>query len=519
MSSASSGDQNSSDSIQLRDVLRILRTHWVGATSVALIFVCIAGAWTIMQPRVWTSTASGLVQALSGGDSGQALAAENLAQSRAETYLSLATSQAVAEAAAEALGKGNPAALLDQVDVSRADNSAILAITARAASPAGARDLADAWLEALAAQVDLLENPEGVITSQAVSFVPLSAATTPKTPSSPDLTAALTVGLLAGLVAGAVTAFVLHHLDRRIRSSEQVEREIGVPVVGTIVEYESLRGKRELAHRVADTRGEGRRAHFAILEALRELRTNLSYLSIDSPPRSLVIVSATPGEGKSTLAANLADTIAATGERVVVIDCDLRKPTQAEIFHLEAAVGLTDVLSGRAPLAAVTQRVAHRDSLSLLASGATPPNPSEMLASRAMKDLVGELTRQGSFVILDAPPVLAVTDGALLATVADGVIVAVNTKATTRDQLQRVSSAVRKVGGNLMGVVLNRVPMRGPDAQSFGYYGSSYYYASSSAGTDSDQAVSGRTPHQPVSPGRRHLRNRTAAPAAINEQR
>lgn len=484
-------DDDATESIALRDVLRVLRTHWVAAVLAAL--VCVAGTavWTIAQPRVWSSEASALVQAFSGGDLAQAYAAESLAQSRAETYLRLAESQAVAEAAAEILEAPSGTALLGSVAVTRAEDSAILSITARSSSPEAARDLADAWVVALVEQVELLENPAGSLTNPAVAVVPLAAATLPGLPSSPNVTAALVVGLIVGGVAALISAFVLNHLDRRIRSAAQVEERLGLPVVGTIVEYESFHDHRDLVSRLAAGRGDDRRAHFAVLEALRELRTNLSYLDVDDPPRSLVIVSATPGEGKSTLAANLADTIAATGERVVVIDCDLRKPTQSETFRLEGAVGITDVLSGRAALADVAQPVGHRENLLLVAAGATPPNPSELLGSRAMRDVLAELRADGTFVIIDAPPLLAVTDGAVLASVADGVLVAVNTRRTTRDQLARATASLRKVGGNLLGVVLNRVPVRGAEAQSYGYYGSSYYYPAADGGTPGDEGSPG----------------------------
>lgn len=493
--------------LDLREFLRAVRAYWAGAVSIVLVCVAIAALWTLTQPRVWTSVASGVVQTSSGGDAGLALAADNLAKSKAKTYVELAKSQAVAESAAAAIGAASAGALLASVTPYVADDSSIIEINASASTPDGARTLADAWIAAMTEQVELLENPDGAIRTQSTSFVPVAAATTPGAPSSPNILSALVVGGVVGLVGAGIYLIVRNTLDRRVRSAETVERTAGVPVIGTLIRYEPFDDGRRLATAVLPLKGPERRSHFAITEGIRELRTNLAYVSVDDPPAVIVVVSASPGEGKSTVSANLADAVAAAGRPVIIVDCDLRKPMLASIYEMEGAVGLTDVLAGRATMAQVAQRVPGNLDLTLFASGPTPPNPSELLGSRAMKDFLVALRSTGALVILDAPPLLAVTDGAVLSTIADGVIMTVDAASSTQDQLQRAVGAIRRVGGKILGVVLNRVPERGPDAQYYGYYGQRAYYAS----THKPRAVD----TSPPSAARAEPAARTVAVAAV----
>jgi capsular exopolysaccharide synthesis family protein len=461
--------------LDLREFLRILRVYWAGATIVILAATSAAAVWSMTQPRVFESSASGVVQAVSGSDAGLALAADNLAKSKAETYVRLAASEALADDVAASLDDGrSSAALLSRVSAVLADDSAIIEVTATDSSAEQAMALADAWIEALTARVELLENPEGTITTQAVTFVALATAPLPSSPASPNVRIALVLGALSGALLAVVYALARNQLDRRIRSAEVIERDFGVSVLGTLVEEASFAEQRGILPDPAG--GAERHAAFAFLESLRELRTNLSYVAVDDPPRSLLVASGSPAEGKSTIAANLARSVASSGRRVVLIDCDLRKPVLAAMFGAEPTVGLTDVLSGRATVGDVIQRVRVGEDLFLLGSGATPPNPSELLGSRAMRDLVATLSDE-ALVIIDAPPLLPVTDGAILSTVVDGVIVVVNARKTNRDQLERALSSVRKVGGHVLGVVLNRVPQRGESARSYGYYGGAYYAA------------------------------------------
>ncbi|WP_259608242.1 MULTISPECIES: CpsD/CapB family tyrosine-protein kinase [Microbacterium] len=210
------------------------------------------------------------------------------------------------------------------------------------------------------------------------------------------------------------------------------------------------------------------KAGFAITEALRTLRTNLQFMDVDHPPRRIVVTSALPGDGKSTVAANLAAMLAANGEHVALIDGDLRRPTVAATMGLVPGAGLTDVLAGRAELIEVLQRAPHTPGLIVLGAGTIPPNPSELLGSDRMRAVLDELA-QHAIVIIDAPPLLPVTDGVILTHQADGAIIVVTVGKTTYDLVDKATAALEKVNGRVLGLVLNRVPLTSAGAKYYAY--------------------------------------------------
>jgi receptor protein-tyrosine kinase len=199
------------------------------------------------------------------------------------------------------------------------------------------------------------------------------------------------------------------------------------------------------------------------------MRTNLQFLSVDDPPRVIVVTSSAPSEGKSTTAINLALSLAEAENSVVLVDGDLRRPTVSKYLDLVSAVGFSTVLSGAAPLSDVLQDTKF-PRLTVLAAGATPPNPSELLGSHAAKRTLEELRSRFDFVIVDSPPLLAVTDAAVLATNADGALVMTRFGETKREQLAHAVRSLRDAGANVLGAVFTLVPTSGP-----GYYGAYRY--------------------------------------------
>jgi capsular exopolysaccharide synthesis family protein len=193
------------------------------------------------------------------------------------------------------------------------------------------------------------------------------------------------------------------------------------------------------------------------------------YMNVDEPPRVVIVTSALPGEGKSTVAANLAAAIDSSGEEVVLIDGDLRRPTVATSFGLVEGVGLSDVLAGRIPLEDALQRSADHQNLRILGAGAIPPNPSELLGSKAMQQVLRKLATS-ALVVVDAPPLLPVTDAAILAASADGAFVVVAAGKTLDHQLGGAIEHLDAVEAKTLGVVLNRISRRAA-SQYGGYYG------------------------------------------------
>lgn len=483
MSTQTDATEGRSRARELRDFISMLRRYWVGEVLILLTTIAVVAVFTALQPRVYTSTASGLTKAAAGESLSMALAGDSLAKSRAETYVSIATSDAVAKRAAELLGNNRSVGdLLGHISASLPADTAVIQISASADTPAGSAKLANTWVRALADQVKEIETPQDSINETPISFVPLAGAREPYLPSSPNLQVALVLALLAGLSLAFVYGLLRSHFDRKVRTVAQIEALIDAPVIGTIPASD-LFGDRK---RIVDQSDDNTHQVFAISESLRELRTNLSYVNVDRPPRVIVITSSIPGEGKSTLTSNLADAIAASNSNVVVIDCDLRRPTQSGIYDLRGGAGLTDVLSGRISINDAMQAPTSDPHLRVLSSGRIPPNPSELLGSRTMKELVDALSEVAT-VILDAPPVLSVTDAAVLSTIADGVVLTVAAKQITSEQLEKSYRSIVRVRGRVLGAVLNKVPSNGIDAYDYGYYRSDYSYAASDK---SDESVS-----------------------------
>lgn len=207
-------------------------------------------------------------------------------------------------------------------------------------------------------------------------------------------------------------------------------------------------------------------------EAFRTLRTNIQFSSLDNELKSIVVTSSGPGEGKSTVMSNLAITMAESGKRVILVDCDFRKPSIHKKMGVTNAIGLTNIL---------VQNVAKEDcmaqstvkNLFILTSGPIPPNPAELLGTKKMRDFIEELKSEFDMVLIDAPPVLAVTDAQILSTIADGVIFVASYGEAQKNALVDAKELIDKVGGKVIGIVFNKVP-----ESVSGYYGKYYkgYY-------------------------------------------
>ena len=455
--------------MELSDYLRVFRAHWIGVIALVLAGVAAAAAWSLLQPKVYTADASGFVTARGASDLGSSMVGDQLAQSKVKSYLDIGTWRAVAEFAIEELGlQASPEQLVGQVRVTNPSGTVILQVAASASTPERARDLAEVWLRGIIAQVELIESADG--TAAPVTVLPGDSARLPTEPSSPNLRQNLALGALAGALLGAGYALVRDRLDQRIRTPDGLEAATGLSAVGVLPLGDEAK-ELGLLPLEPDARGG---AWTALAEAFRGLRTNLQYMNVDDPPRAIVVTSPLPGDGKSFTAANLAITIAATGQRVVLVDGDLRRPRLADLFGLPTGGGLSDLLAGRAEPADVLQPIGT-SGLRLLSAGSIPPNPSEILGSERMRHLIAELTAD-ALVIIDSPPLLPVTDAAILSTRADGALVVVGAGKTTYDVLDHALDLLEKARAKPLGVVLNRAPTSGAASSYYGYHYAKDYY-------------------------------------------
>jgi capsular exopolysaccharide synthesis family protein len=291
----------------------------------------------------------------------------------------------------------------------------------------------------------------------------VAPAEVPGGPVSPDVPLSLLLGLLGGLVVGTGAAFARDRLDTRVRDVVTLAQITDRPAIGTI----AVLNRDAVGSVVVDAEPHGTHA-----EAFRQLRTNLEFLAVpggvDGAPggaRVIMVTSSRPGEGKSTVAANLAAALAETRASVVLVDADLRRPTIARTLQVEGAAGLTTVLIGQVEAADVVQEWGTT-GLHVLTSGGIPPNPAELLGSPAMARLVEKLRTTYDYVVVDTAPLLPVADATVLSRLVDGAVLVVDATATHRDQLAESLRNMAQVDGRVLGIVLNRVRR---DEESYSY--------------------------------------------------
>ena len=286
------------------------------------------------------------------------------------------------------------------------------------------------------------------------------------------------LGLVVGLVFGLGMAFFYEYLDTTLRSTDEIEEIYGAPVLGVIpAEKPKDDGKRRLS--IVGHPGS------PAAEAYRGLRNSLDFINFEHSIKTLLVCSAEPAEGKSTVSANLAAGLAQTGKRVVFVNCDFRRPTVDQFFHVTNALGLADVLAGTSTLQAALQRPAGLANLAVLTSGKLPPNPSEMLGSARMREILEALAAEADWVILDSPPILAVADAGAVARWADGALVVIRANSSSRDAARKARETLEQVGARVLGTVVWGLEGHAYGG-GYGYVGYGSYHAYSEVAVSDD---------------------------------
>jgi receptor protein-tyrosine kinase len=346
-----------------------------------------------------------------------------------------------------------------------------------------------------------LETPEGGGTPDARVVVE-QRASIPDHPVIPKTTRNIAIGLVLGVLLGIGLAIIRDVLDNAVKDQQTLEEITGVGLVGSIPHDKELRKQPAIPFEKDNS---------AIAEAFRKLRTNLQFLAVDNPPRLILVTSTTPHEGKSTTSINIALALAEAEHNVLLVDGDMRRPMLGKYLNLVGPVGLSTVLSGRASLSDVLQKTRF-PGLTVVTSGAVPPNPSELLGSLAAKKLLNAMRAEFDYVIVDSSPLLAVTDAAILAANSDGVLIMARFKHTKRDQLAHAVRNLENVGAPLLGAVFTLVPSRGNSSYSYTY---SYY------GEDRARPSSSNEPAtlDPSSPTKDVARSSTDSPLPAGRRR
>lgn len=509
--------------VELRDDLRVLRKRKGTVILTVALLVGVTLAVSYLQTPVYQATTEVLLQSrptesIFDSNTGQVVDPGRVVQ----TQIRLFQSQPVRDAVKEQLG------VSPEVSVEGVGDTDVVQVKAESTVPRRAATVADAYANAyidvrrkqavddiLAAskqiqtQIDdiqkQIDNAEGEVAAAAPAQQPavrqsvngrkdllanqqavfrqkldqlqvdqaiksggaqlVAAATVPTNPVRPQPLRNAIIAFVLGLVLGVGLVFLLEYLDDSVKGKDDLERaSAGLPVLGVIPLVEWRDRAQPQIISLADPRSPAS-------EAYRTLRTSIQFMALERPVRTLQVTSPSAEEGKSTTIANLGVAIARAGQRVVILDCDLRRPRMHEFFGLDRSIGFTSVLLGKVPLSGALQAVPNQSRLSILASGPPPPNPSELLSSVRTIEVLTSLQAEADIVLIDCPPVLPVTDALIVSARVDATLIVCVAGSTSRKEAARATELLRQVDAPLVGTVLNGVTA--DDAYDYGY---SYRY-------------------------------------------
>jgi len=431
--------------MELNGILRVLRKRWASVLATLGVALLLALAVTALMPARYTATAKMFFSARSGQSITELNEGTTFAASQMSSLADIATSPLVLDPVVKDLGLDVTAEeLAESLRVTVPEGTAILQISATAPTAQGSADLVNAVAGELSDASDGLF-PAAADGAEAVHATIHTPGAVPAAPSVPNPGVNLVLGVVLGLLVGVGVAVLREARDTRVRGELDLADVTDATVLARL-------GRVAVAEDTVFMQADphGQRA-----EAVRALRTNLHFLTATGSTRTIVVTSATAGEGKTTTAVNLAVALADTGTSVLLVDADMRRPAVGRTLGIEGRAGLSTLLIGRATLEDLVQRWGDRP-LDVLPAGQVPPNPSELLSSLPMADLLAEAAGRYDVVIVDSPPVLAVTDASVLSTITGGTLMVVATgrhrKAELRDALDRLDH----VGARVLGLVLNR---------------------------------------------------------------
>lgn len=454
-----------SDHIWGRVLSGITRLWWVVVIAAIL---GAAAAWGIsmLLPKKYTATTDLFVTAAADTGDGQLYQQSQFFQQRLSSYAQLVKGDLLVNRVIGDLDLSyEPEDVMGMLEAQPTPDTVLITVSATSGDPEEARLMSDAaakQLQILVGELDVrgempgeseggADQPrrrprEAALTSMTI----IDAATTPEKPSSPIYARNMVFGFIAGTLVALLGIIAAALLDRTVTKRAEVEDITGAPVLGEIPSNSAFAAGTVPDYHVDNT---------PAVEGIRALRTNLRFVDVDNPPKLLAITSSTQGEGKTVTAVNLAAALAAEGHTVCLVDGDLRRPRVAKALGaaIEPAVGVSTILAGEISLDEAIQTYAER-GFDVVASGVNPPNPAELLSSRACRSLLEDLSGRYDFVIIDGPPLLPVTDGALIAAAAGATILVVRHGTARYEEIAAAAEALATVNAHLIGCALNRVP-------------------------------------------------------------
>lgn len=464
--------------MDLQSYLRVVRKRWRIIAATLTVVVAIAILYSFLAPKKYESQVQFFVSTADSSTNSDLVAGGTFTQQRVKSYTELITTPKVLAPIAKEVGVEDATELANKIAVQAPAETVLIDATVRDSTPrnayAIAKELGSQFPRTVAEIEKVSKNEDSPVKVTTVRDPIVSTD-----PVSPRPLRNVALAIPFGLLLGLLIALVRDRLDSRLRTKSDVADLTSAPLLG------SIPFDKDAPDHPLSLTADG---HSGRAEAFRSLRTNLQFIDAAENPRVLVISSSVPGEGKSTTAANLAMVMAESGESVCLIEGDLRRPRLLEYLGLEGGVGITDVLIGKVEARDVLQQFG-RNQLWVIGAGQMPPNPSELLGSPRMKAVVDELAERFAYVVIDAPPLVPVTDAAVLAASADGAILVAGSNLVSRDHLGSALESLDRVQANVLGVVLNRAPQ----AKRRGYYEYGYYGDPAVAAVTERSSRSGRS--------------------------
>lgn len=458
--------------MDIRGWVRALRKYWWIVLVTTLLAVGVGAIVTLRTPAQFASTVTFFVRT-PAEQIGGAYQGDQFAQKRVNSYVQLMESQRLADLIiTDTQSDLTVGQVISKISAKGDLNTVLLTATVTDTSPQRSLDIAQSLSTQFVNLVSTLETPPGSTTPSVTMEVTSAAALNPN-PVAPRPLINLGLAFVVGLALGIALAVMREMLDTTVRSVDVLKNITGHSVLA-VVPFDEAARKSPL---IIDSHARSVRA-----ESFRQLRTNLQFVDVDNPVKVVVVTSSVADEGKSSTATNMAVSFAEAGRKVLLIEGDLRRPRVADYLGLDGAIGLTNVLAGQVSVDEVLQKWG-RGGLTVLPSGSIPPNPSELLGSQNMHDLLEALKATFEMIIIDTPPLLPVTDGAIVAAHSDGAILVVRHGKTSRNQVVSAVAALHAVDARLLGSVLNMMPTRG--AEAYGYTGYGYYKETATTTRDS----------------------------------
>ncbi|MBE7191088.1 MAG: polysaccharide biosynthesis tyrosine autokinase [Gordonia polyisoprenivorans] len=449
--------QVTEDGDSLRKALVALRSGWLGILAAGVVLGAGALAYSAAQTPEYSATSTLYVTSGTDDNSSSAYQGSLASQQRVASYTKLVTSDAVVTAALQMANLPlSPADAKSDLSAVATTDTVLLSVTAVDPDRDTAAKLSNAVSNAMIGYVARLETPSGG--GQPLAKLTLvTPAVANSSPVTPKTVRNVGLGFVVGLLLGVVLVLVRARLSNRIRVEADVAAVSSAPVLASIPSADVLSRKGLLDFRLGAT---------AAAEAFRKLRTNLTFAQVDDPPRILLVTSAVAVEGKTTVSMNLAASLVDAGKRVVLVDADLRRPQVNSRTGLVGDVGITNYLRGDGVLNDLVQPT-EIDGLWVLASGPTPPNPAELLATNRAGQALAELSKSFEYVIVDSPPVLPVTDAVVLSQWVQGVLLVARSGSTRAADLSDAFSQIAATQRSIVGFVLTDAPV---DKARYGYY-------------------------------------------------